>query len=147
MLICLAVCRWKPQCVFSCLLCSLKYPWYSSDCGAAGTPTLMECLVESGRDASLSHCAAIVWLLFSSLAALASSTWHSEPFRPLHVSLALTHTHHHAAQHCVWSFDVRTKAWQCVYCCQMYERLLHALLLCILEMERKSESTELNFRV
>lgn len=68
--------------------------------------------MESGCDPSLSHCAAIVQFLSSSLTVLASSTWHSRVLPPT-PCLSRSHSHtDYAAEHCVWSFDVRTKAQQ-----------------------------------
>lgn len=81
--------------------------------------------MKSGCDLALSHCAAIEYFLPSSLIVLASSTWHSESFHPLCLSQSNSHTDY-AAEHCVWSFDVRTKAQQCLMLSNVRENTIWA---------------------
>jgi len=62
----------------------------------------------------LSRTALLFYGFSPHLTVLCSSTWHSEAFLPLHVSLARGLTHY-AAEHCVRSFfEASTKAPQCL---------------------------------
>lgn len=111
------------------LLCSLKDQWVQYWLqGYRHTHTNGVLCGKWLWSRSITLCCHCVVSLFISLTVLASSTWHSESFHPLHVALALCLTHTQIMQLSIvcGPFDVRTKAQQCLILSNVRENATQA---------------------